>query len=65
MLRTFHNYPHIISETVGNTQCLCDSHPSLVLGQLVYLLQGSLNPVLPKHVFEKRLYDTLRHGQCM
>ena len=48
MLRTFYNYPHIISKSVGNTQCLCDSHPRLLLGQLVQIMQTSLNLVLPK-----------------
>ena len=65
MLHTFHNYLHIISETVGNTQCLCDSHPRLLLGQLVQIMQSSFNLVLPKQFFGRRLYNTLRYGQCM
>ena len=48
MLRTFYNYPHIISKSMGNTQCLCDSHPRLLLGQLVQIMQTSLNLILPK-----------------
>ena len=48
LLSTFHNHPYIAHETMDNTQCLCNSHPCLVLGQSIQSLQRCLNIALPQ-----------------
>ena len=40
--RTFHNYLHITDKTVDDAQGLCNSHPSLVLGQSIQSLKYGL-----------------------
>ena len=47
-MRTFHYYFDIAHETVNDTQCLCNSHPSFILGQPIQSLEDSLYLALPQ-----------------
>jgi hypothetical protein len=47
-LLTFHYYFDIAHKTVDDTQCLCNSHPSLILGQSIQSLEDRLYLALPQ-----------------
>lgn len=47
VLRTFHYYLHIAHEAINHTQCLCDSHASLVLRQPIQPHKNGLDLTLP------------------
>ena len=64
-LRTFHNHPYIAHETMDHTQCLCDSHPRLVLGQSVQSLENCLNLALPQQLLRELFCDTLSQVRCI
>ena len=40
--RTFHNYLHVTDKTMDDTQGLCNSRASLVLGQSIQSLENGL-----------------------
>ena len=60
--RTFHNYLHITYKAVDDTQGLCNSHPSLVLGQSIQSLQNRLYLALPQKLLRKFLCGILSYG---
>jgi hypothetical protein len=47
-LRTFHNRLYTTHKAVDYTQGLCDSYPSLVLGQSIQSLEDGLYLALPQ-----------------
>jgi hypothetical protein len=63
-LLTFHNHPHITHKAMDNTQRLCGSHPSLILGQPIQSRQHGLNITLPQQFFGELLYSTLSPRSC-
>ena len=60
-LPTFHNYPHITHKAMDHTQRLCNSHPSLLLGQSIQSHQHGLDLTFPQQLFRELLYGTLSH----
>ena len=59
MACTFDNCLHVSDETMYDTQCLCNSHPSLVLGQSIQSLENCLYLALPEQLFGEFFYGIL------
>jgi hypothetical protein len=57
--RTSHNHPHIIRNTMDDTQRLCNGRQSFILRQLIQSLEGSLCFVFPPQILHEFLCDTL------
>jgi hypothetical protein len=64
---TFHNYFHITDQTVDDAQGLCNSHPSLVLGQSIQSLKYGLYLAVSQQLLRELLCGTLSRGAylCM
>ena len=58
-LPTIHDYFHIAHKSMDDTQSLCDSHPSLVLGQSIKPLEYSLDLTLPQELPCELLYKQI------
>ena len=63
LLHAFHNHLHITHKTMDDTQGLCNSHSSLVLGQSIQPLENSLYLALPQQLLRELLCGTLSHGK--
>jgi len=48
-------------KTVDDTQCLCNGHPSLILGQSIRSLEDRLYLALPQYFFDELLCGSLSH----
>ena len=66
VLRTSHYFPHVPLKTMDSTEDLCDSRPSLVLGQSIQPLEDSFYlPLLEQKLLYELRCGTLSHGQCV
>jgi hypothetical protein len=66
VLRTFHYFPHIPHKTMDSTEGLCNSRPTLVLGQSIQPLENSFYlPLLEQKFLYELRCGTLSHGQCI